>query len=240
MAWQDDLVAYATGQIDDRVREALWTRGVSDEQISLFQVGYLDRQLPDLQGPGVAPFMSWARGGSRLEDMVVFPLTDFIGGIRGFQFRPVARENHHFSDYIVDPAGPDFFGAAQAAQSIWETEQVHLVEGPYDLFPIQRQKPNVLATLTARVSDPGIRTFRRHVREMVFLYDNDGPGRLGVSDFAKWHGKEFRVVDKCPPKVRMLTGKLAKDVGDLWETYGDPGIVEFLSRDAWAPPSVSV
>lgn len=225
MPWLDDLVTFAHSRLDDRVRDELALRGVSDDQIDLFQIGHLDRSLP----PGCPKeFTEWARGGARLDDVYVLPLTNVLGAVRGLQFRHVARERSGYDDFIVDKGEAVLFGLAQAMPHIWKTESIFLVEGGFDLFPVQRAFPGVVATLTARVVESLTRVLRRMVTEVWLGYDMDPTGRKACASFAREHGKEFRCHTVTYPQPKSPNGKPPKDPNELWELWGDQRFGAFV------------
>jgi DNA primase len=219
MSWLDILVEFAQSQIDDRVREELWARGVSNEQIERFQIGYLNKDLPEGLSEG---FVEWSSRGSKLADVFVLPLTTATGTIAGIQFRAVDRARKGYMDYLVDHTQAVLFGLAQAMPAVWETETVWLVEGGFDLFPIQRVFPNTVSTLTARVPETFLRLMRRLVKRVNLVYDRDATGRRGSENFIRFHGEEFeRVNDFLLPPVRNAKNELVKDPNELWEVWGD-------------------
>jgi len=220
--WPQALAEFAATQVTSREREALWGRGVSDEQISLYQVGYLNRALPE----GLPEhFVRWAMSGDKLEDTFLLPLTTTLGEIRGFQLRHVDRERGGYSDYFLDRREACLFGLHQAISAMWASGTVFLVEGAFDLFPIQRAIPGVVATLTARTGPQTIRVLRRIVTRVWAGYDMDETGRKGCDDFAREHGDTFQVYTVVYPRVN---GKVVKDPGDLWEAWGDAQMIPFL------------
>lgn len=227
MTWFSDFVQYTSTRLDDRVREALWARGVTDEQIELFQIGHFDRELPGgIDFP--ATFLDWSFRGGKLDDVFVLPLTNTLGEIRGLQFRHVERERTGYMDFI-EKGDPVLFGLGQAIPHIWKTRSIFLVEGGFDLFPVQRFYAPTVATLTARVVDPLVRILRRLVDRIWLGYDMDDAGRNASQRFVRQHGKEFShvgIVDY--PRARMADGKLSKDPSDLWEAWGDPKFSSFL------------
>jgi len=227
MTWSDDFVEYTCALVNDRVLESLNARGVSDEQVKLYNVGYVHHELPSgIDFP--EDFLKWCRQGALLDDCYVFPLTNILGEVKGFQFRHVERERGGYHDYLPGKSEAVLFGLKEAAQHIWQTESVTLVEGVFDLFPVQRHIPEVIPTMTAGVSEPLLWFLRRTCKKLTFGYDNDSGGRGAVYRFKKAHGKEFRVGDLVYPKLPMLNDKTTKDPGDLWELWGDARFGDFL------------
>lgn len=219
--WLDDFINYSQQSLGDRELEALWARGVSEDQIREFRIGYVSTLPAEFRK--VKEFYQewWARG--RFTDVFVFPLTNALGQVKGLQVRRVDREAKGYSDWLASKDEPVFFGLAQATETIWKTKRVVLVEGVYDLFPVQRVFPETVATLTAKVSSGFERFLKRMVDQVWFCYDMDGPGIRGVKDFADTHLQDFtRVMTASKfPQVKLVTGKYAKDPSDAWEALGD-------------------
>jgi DNA primase len=199
---------------------------VTDEQADAYDLGYLDQKLPDLEYPEA--FVEWSLRGSKLDDVFVLPLTNTLGNVRGLQFRHVEQGRRGYMDYIADKGEAVLFGLAQAMPHVWEAGEVYLVEGAFDLFPIQRIIPGTLATLTAHVSDPLLRVLRRLCSKIWLGYDMDPAGRRASHRFQKEHGRDFEVQIVSYPQVAMLDGRLAKDPGEIWEAWGDMRLREAL------------
>lgn len=232
--WLDRLVGFAHEQVDG-VRPDLYCRGATDEQIELFQIGYLNQKLPDLEG--AAGFLEWCWQGRRLDNVLVLPLTNALGQIRGVQFRSADREKKGYQDYFLSKDEAVLFGLAQAIPSIWETESVFLVEGAFDLFPVQRVTPNVVATLTDRISDPFGRLLRRLVRELWVGYDVDKAGSDARRRIELNYGRDFKIRSVEYPRVLTVRGDRVKDPGELWEVWGEEHFQEYL-RGKISPPPV--
>lgn len=228
MGWADTLVEFAHENLGEDKREGLWARGVSDEQIDLFQIGYLNKELPTtMDAP--AHFMEWCWQGRKLDGVILFPLTNTLGHIKGLQFKHLARGR--YSDYMLVEDEAVMFGLAQAMPHVWKTRSIWLVEGAYDLPPIHRWSPNVVATMTARVTAPLVQILRRLVDDVWVAYDNDEAGHRGGELFEKFHGREFRAHFMRYPRVELLGGgRLAKDPNELWEAWGDERFGVFLKR----------
>jgi DNA primase len=219
-------VEHASEQLDDRVREALYCRGVADDQIALMRLGYLNKTLPDLPYPKA--FLDWSHNGNKLDDVIMLPLTNTLNEVRGVQFRHVERERAGYMDYFEERGEAVLFGLGQAMPHIWKSRRIFLVEGGFDLFPIQRHIPETVATLTARVVDPLIRVLRRLVKDVWLGYDNDKTGMDARIRFEVGYGKEFKLHDFRWPKESMADNKLTKDPADLWETWGEDRFRKFL------------
>lgn len=228
MLWIEDFAARCHEQLPEHVREALWCRGVTDEQMSQYGVGYMDEDLP--LGVDYPPnFLEWAGGGSKLKDCFVLPLTSMLGKVRGLQFRAVSRQQKGYMDFFIDRSQSVLFGLGQAAPAIWETRKVCLIEGAFDLFPMQRVAPYVVSMLTARVSDQLVRALLRVASQVYVFFDDDAAGHRGRDKFVKYHGFRFETtVLDYPIGVVLSNGVRVKDPADLWEAWGDDRMVSFL------------
>jgi DNA primase len=229
MGWIDDFVTFSKGNLDERVLEALWSRGVSQDQIELFELGYVDSNLPDLDFP--SDFREQFENGSKLADSYVLPLTNFLGEVLGFQFRSVDRASKRYSDYFVTEAEPVLFGLGQSMPHIWSSRSVCIVEGAFDMFPVQRVFPFTISTITAKVREDLLRWLIRLVRKLYLFYDADSSGRRAGSTFVEESGSEFELVQllEYPRGVKVPgTNKLVKDPADLWEAWGDDKLGPYL------------
>lgn len=222
MTWLETLTQQAHDNLrGSRELEALWSRGVSDNQIREFRIGYLDKRFPILQD--AKAFQAWCEfNKAQLVDVFVFPLTNALGQVKGLQFRRVDRAAKGYLDYLPVKDEPAFFGLSQAMPYVWQTQVVCLVEGAFDLLPLQRVFPNTVPTMTSSVSTSFFRFLRRNVREVWFCYDMDRAGREGVREFLANYKSHFkRVLHPQLPRVKSVTGRFAKDPGELWECLGD-------------------
>lgn len=227
MTWLDVLTAQAHANLTEPIREQLYARGVTDEQMAEFKVGYLDRKLPELEG--AEDFFRWSHQGQRLDDVLVLPLTTPLGVVQGFQFRHVDRQRKGYLDFIPYKEEPVLFGLGQAMAHAWRTGSIWLVEGAFDLFPLQRHVPEIVATLTARVPENLVRVLRRLVQQVWVGYDADAAGKAATAQFARAYGQEFLIHPVYYPQVRVQgSDRPCKDPGDLWEAWGDEQVGHFI------------
>jgi DNA primase len=212
-------------------RESLWQRGVSDEQIDGFTIGILPgAKLP--AGVECDPrFVSWwGAHKAHFKNPLVFPLTTALGVIHGLQFRDREERIRGYLDYFESKEEAAFFGLSQAMPSIWDTESVWLVEGVFDLCPVQRHVPNVIATLHAGVSAQLRRLLQRVVRKLIVAYDMDSTGRKVAYDLARELKDQFDVKVVAFPRVTTASGRVTKDPNELWSVWGDQSLGAFIKR----------
>lgn len=227
MSWVEQLVAAAHGQLGDRERESLWGRGVSDDQIAAYRLGWLNKVLPDLDYP--ASFLDWSMRGKKFDDVFVLPMTNVLGHVKGIQVRHLDRERKGYSNFNAVDDEPILFGLGQAVPHIWRSKSVWLVEGAFDLFPLQRVHPNTISTMTARLPTQLARTIKRLADDLWLGYDRDETGQRGVRKIQQTFGRDFRVHAVQWPRVDRLDGKgEAKDPADLWEAWGDDRFGVFI------------
>lgn len=229
MNWLDNLTTYAQKSLGDREREVLWGRGVSDEQIETYRLGYLEDGLPNLD---LCPdtFRAWSDDGRKLKDVFLLPMTNTQNQVLGVQFRYVDRSRKGYMDFLADDEEVSLFGLGPAMPHIWRTKSVWLVEGGFDLFPIQRVHPQTVATMTAKVSEPLFRILRRFVDDVWLGYDNDAAGIRGAQSFIKEYGDQVRVHEVRFPRVRKVNGEQSKDPADVWEAWGDEQLGVFIRQ----------
>lgn len=224
MRWLELLVEEACDQLEGKEREALWVRGVSDEQIEQYQIGYLNSSLPTADYP--KHFLAWWHEQAK-DGVFVYPLTTTLGHIRGIQLRCVDPDRKGYTDYIADKEEPVLFGLAQAMKSVWESESICLVEGVHDLFPIQRHFPGVVSTLHAGIPGNFRRTLRRLIRQLYIAYDKDSAGLKASFEIAKEYGGQFDVRILKYPKIPYRK-RHVKDPCELWEVWGDKRLGVYL------------
>jgi DNA primase len=217
--------------MDDEIREALWTRGATNSQIDFYRVGYFEGELPLLNYP--KDFLKWCSMGTTIQSMLVFPLTTSSGDIRGLQFRSSVPAIKGYRDYTPYPEEPVFFGLAQAVKAMWETEEACVVEGAFDLFPVQRQCPGTVATLTSHVPRELARLLRRFLGTLWILYDRDSAGIKGGRKFLSEYRDYFTTKIIQIPKVPKIVGEgWIKDPAELWEAWGDERFGVFWKQNA--------
>jgi hypothetical protein len=230
MTWLDDLILAAHSRIDTRASKAYHRRGVSDNQIEAFRLGFLDGDFAGVDVPN--EFLSWARKGGKIEDTFVLPLTNILGENKGLQFRHLDKSRKGYQTWLPDSGDMIFFGLGQAAPSVYCTGKAFVVEGAFDLFPVQKSVPWVFATITAGISTKAIRSLKRLASTLWIGYDSDATGRSSGEKISRKHATDFEVkILKWPVVQKPSDGVVVKDPGELWECWGDAKLQDFLQNN---------
>lgn len=226
---QNDFLVeiFRTGQkylrSSPRAIKYLESRGVSSDQIEELGLGYIpeDEWPPyiDLEEASEAERLYWEQSnkGSRLKDKLLFPMTNALGHIRGLQARTPDDDRKDYWKYYSPKADIDavFFGTNIAISRIWETGVIHLVEGIFDLFPVQRIAPNTVCLGTAQISQNQKTFLRRHVDEIRIMSDHDEFGDKLFNNFYADHRDDFDHIQRV--------SYAGKDPSDSWERLGEEG-----------------
>ena len=182
-----------------------------------------------------------------LDGRLVCPAYSPRGDLIGFEARTWRiGEGKHITDYRLPSAywNPFFLGLTpETMQKIWEGGDVWVVEGLFDLAPMDRIVPKrdvVLATVRAKLSNAHIEFFRRHVRspgQMVHLvYDNDETGKKQVFGWKdertgkeRW-GALKRLESVDPPVPCQHVKYQGKDPGEVWDKGGEEALFKTFAH----------
>lgn len=199
--------------------EYLQTRGLSDDLIKTFQVGYAlpawdglikylhhkkKYDLSILEQAGLVIRGRNNRYYDRFRDRVVFPLTNHRGQVVGFSGRLLDAKAKE-AKYINSPETSVYhkskmlFGFYEQLQAIRKSEEVVIVEGEFDvLSSIQAKLPQVVAIKGSALTDEQMKLVKRMARRVILALDRDVAGleatRRAIS-LATSHNLDLRVVD---------------------------------------------
>src|SRR5437588_1399616 len=193
--WQAALANDAAGQI---ARDYLGKRGVSDEAVKLFRLGY----APDAWDDTV----NWARNKSyelamveqaglilrkegsdhyydRFRGRLIFPIGDEQGRVIGFSGR-VLGGDEKTAKYVNSPETPSFtkgrvfFGLDKSKRALLDAGCAVVCEGQLDLIACYMAGVhNVVAPQGTALTAEHARILKRYVDEVVLCFDSDTAGR---------------------------------------------------------------
>ncbi|MDQ7798896.1 MAG: DNA primase [Candidatus Edwardsbacteria bacterium] len=178
-------------------REYLKNRGISDQSVELFRLGYAPNAWEDLikaagkQGLSLQLLkeagLIIARDESngyydRFRHRIIFPVFSLSGRVIGFGGRSL--EQNPQAKYLNSPETPiyhkgrGFYGFCQAKSPVQDAGKAILVEGNFDLIiPYQHGFKNILATSGTALSSDQAKLLSRYARQAVLCYDPDAAGQ---------------------------------------------------------------
>ena len=194
MNWLDALLAQAhqclvTHPEAEEARKYLRARRVYSEQWGAYTLGFSSPSIEITEC--TKAFADW-----RLFwfNRIVFPVRNLLGHTIGIVTRPLPSdgEKRTYQQFYLHPpeTQPFLFGLDHAAETIWRTRQIVLVEGVFDYFALAPHIPNTVAILTANVPQTARTFLTRYVRRVWAVLDMDNPGRLAA----------YKLAGVVPPK----------------------------------------
>lgn len=182
-------------------REYLDKRGLTQETIELFGIGY----APDAWDT-ISKNKSISRDGAewgglttnkpgsahkydRFRDRIVFPIYGAKDFIIGFGGRAISNQD---PKYLNSPEGEFFkkgenlYGLRQAQRSNKTANRVFVVEGYMDTVMLaQHGVPNTVASMGTAVTETQIKKLMRSSAQITFCMDGDKPGRAAGQKIAE-------------------------------------------------------
>jgi len=171
------------------VLQYLHSRYITDEEINKYRIGYNKIvTIPEDPCGDRKKMVEECRGGVKLEQKVIFPLTNSMGAVAGLIGRSI--ETKEFKIFTTDLAKYSgfFFGFFQAMPYVIKENKVFLVEGPFDLFALSKVFPNTIATLTSWLSEAQYKFLRYFCDNIVTVFDQDPAGRHGQENACNFDG----------------------------------------------------
>ena len=226
-----------------KVLEYLYKRGMTDELIDEFGVGF----APDSYD-GLLKFLG--KEGFKRDAMVqsglmivkdtgannmidkfrgrlMIPIYDHMGRPIGFGGRALAKDQQ--PKYVNSPDTPIYlkrnvlYGLSHAKQSLREKKRVLFVEGYFDVIMLHKVGiKNVVASSGTALSSEQVQLIKRHVSSVITCFDTDKAGIDATQ-------RAFTVMQEFDMTVKTLAMPLdLKDPADFVLEKGDKAGEEFL------------
>jgi len=236
-------------------REYLKNRGITQESIRVFQIGYVpdgwdhllkylhDKKkysLEDIFLSGMTVKGKANRYYDRFRNRIMFPLTNHRGQVVGFSGRVLDSEVKS-AKYINTPETATYhksellFGYSQLYQEIRKSEEVIVVEGEMDVISSsQAHINNIVAIKGSALTDEQLQLLRRTVNKVLLSLDMDSAGVEATKraiGLAQKYDLELRV-------IQIPSGKdpdeLARENPKAWReaTKSSISVYEFFLRSA--------
>jgi DNA primase len=180
------------------VREYLQDRGISDETIKQFRLGFAPdtwRSLTDyIEGSGSSLKLAEQAGlivlgkeGSfydRFRGRLIFPIENIFGEIVAFGGRIMEKGEPKYLNSPESPVyikGKNLYGLNKAKEEIRKKGFALIVEGYFDLISLWNAGiGNVVATLGTALTREHLELLRRYTLDVVALFDPDEAGKKAL------------------------------------------------------------
>ena len=157
---------------------------------------------------GVPPSL-WADLNLRFDTgrkMVTFPFYNIAGKLAGMRGRSITVSgNYAHHDYSWNHHNNTKLVLMNENNVDW-MQSVVVVEGEFDLCKVAQVYPNVVANLTATLSEPKLQTLEL-AAGIIGFFDNDAAGQIASDLMKRRFGYAYRAVDYGNLQV--------KDAGDM-------------------------
>jgi DNA primase len=179
-------------------REYLQSRGISDETIKQFRVGFAPdtwRSLTDyIEGSGSSLKLAEQAGlivsgkeGSfydRFRGRLIFPIENVLGEVVAFGGRVMEKGEPKYLNSPESPVyikGKNLYGLNKAKEEIRKKGFALIVEGYFDLISLWNAGiGNVVATLGTALTREHLELLRRYTLNVVALFDPDEAGKKAL------------------------------------------------------------
>lgn len=226
-------------QYGQKGRDYLYSRGITDELIDLFEIGLspqayhtLSKKLintytsTDIQAAGMAISSDKNNIYDRFRGRIMIPIQDILGRVVGFTARVLPEyDDGKMGKYINSPQNTVFdkskvlFGLSQAKVAIKSHNRVILVEGQMDVIMSHKAGiKEVVAVSGTALTDQHITTLLRYTNQFLLAFDNDEAGINACLRSAALITKKGGVVKIIHITNGKDTADLVRDSPNLWES----------------------
>lgn len=214
--FQTILLKHPTGQ---SALEYLHKRGLTDETIKKFQLGYAPARkalAQTLAKRGIDDkTLTKAGNPDRFFNRIIFPLYDPLGNVIAFTGRAFPDDNkgpkyYNTPETTLFHKGRTIYGLHLAKNAIRETKSVVFVEGQMDVIAShQAGVQNVVASSGTALTIDHLRIMHRYAPKFILALDNDEAGQLATGKVA-----EISLSEGYDIFIAQIP-QTAKDPGDL-------------------------
>lgn len=215
-------------------------RGISEETMNKFGLGYADGQwqslLNHLDAEGVnrrkmLELGLISRSGDRYFDKfrnrVIFPIINTSGRVIGFGGRIIGEGN---PKYLNSPETPVFqkknnlYGLNLTRQEVSKEDWIILVEGYMDVIALyQAGIRNVAASLGTALTENQAALIKRYTRNVVLSYDADEAGQN-----AAMRGIDILYQEDLKPRVLKVSD--GKDPDEFIQSHGRQAFLDLVDQ----------
>lgn len=222
--------------------EYLLARGLTDETIAQFELGYapdswtlLSEYLKkkgfsekEIMGAGMTVRKESGGAYDRFRGRIMFPINSIAGQTLGFSSRVMPGGDETQAKYINTPEtliynkGRVLYGLDKAKVAVRQADECILVEGNLDVIAShQAEVKNAVATCGTALTSEQLRIIKRYTDNIVFSFDQDAAG-------VKAAGRAIELALEAGMNVSMIQIPEGKDPAD--SVKKDPALWQQASR----------
>lgn len=225
-----------------KAREYLIKRGVSEESIERFKIGYAPsswRSLlefleergykrEDIIASGLVVKNEEGKVYDRFRARIMFPVQQPSGSIAGFSGRTLLEDVNE-AKYINTPQtivydkSRELYGIYQAKQAIKQANEALFVEGNIDvILSSQAGVENVVATSGTALAQRHLDLISRYTNHVTFCFDADSAGEAASKRaFETALEQNFEVKALLLNEYKDPAEIVAKKGSDVWREYAE-------------------
>ena len=229
-----------------QARDYLTQRGISQETIAAFNLGYAPNEwqaltdyllkkgysLELVKNSGLIKRSdNQERYYDLFRDRIIFPITQYNRDVLGFGGRALGDNMPKYlntAETDIYSKRKNLYGLTQAREEIRNKNEVILVEGYMDCIKLQQFGIiNVVASLGTSLTEEQASLLHRYSEKAIILYDGDEAGQretMRAIDILR--GQDLRV------EVIALPDR--KDPDDFIEKYGKEGFVHYIQNNTYS------
>jgi len=231
-------------------REYLQTRGLREETIEDWQIGYVPEQwelltqyllkkgfsIDDLVAAGItikrdnADVQSGRGFYDRFRGRIMFPIWNIQGEVVGFTGRLLVEKENAGGKYVNTPQtivydkSKVIFGLNKAKQEIKSADLIVMVEGQMDVIAVaQAGMKNVVASSGTALTGEQIKILKRYSQNMNMSFDMDEAGQNAAKrgiDMALQAGMNVKVI-RIPDKAGKDPDECIRQNPEVWQQAVD-------------------
>lgn len=223
-------------------REYLLQRGISQETIREFGVGYASEdwsRLTDFlttKGFSVAEMLDSGlilasekkRHYDRFRNRIMFPIVNPRGQIVGFGGRLMAA-GQNGPKYLNSPETPIFSKSYELynlnhCKNFLEEGRLFIVEGYMDVISLyEKGIKNTVAALGTAFTPFHGKILERYASEVIIAFDGDSAGKSATE-------KAMNILKKTSLNVKILNLPINEDPDSFVQKYGQQGFKDFVAK----------
>jgi len=232
------------GQLDAKAQAYLGQRGLKEETIKNFRLGYAPdswnslfnyltsrgAKAEDLEAVGLI-LPQKEKGGyyDRFRKRLMFPIFDLRSRVIGFSGRTISNDEPKYlnsPDSLIFQKGENLFGLNFAKEEVKKRKFALLVEGNVDVLSLYEAGfPNVVAPLGTALTASQAKLLARFAEYVILAFDADAAG-LTASERAQ------EILSEAGLKVRIMDLGQYKDPDEFIKACGQEALIEAIKKSS--------